>query len=87
ASGALDEVFAQLDAGQPLTGDQGVLGAMLKAALERGLDTELTEHLGYERGDPDAAAHPNSRNGTTAKTLATEVGPVELAVPRDRDGS
>ncbi len=87
ASGALDEVFAQLDAGQPLTGDQGVLGAMLKAALERGLDTELTEHLGYERGDPDAAEFANSRNGTTSKTLATEVGPVELAVPRDRDGS
>lgn len=60
---------------------------MLKAALERGLDTELTEHLGYERGDPDAAEFANSRNGTTSKTLATEVGPVELAVPRDRDGS
>lgn len=87
ASGALDEVFAQLDAGQPLTGDQGVLGAMLKAALERGLDTELTEHLGYERGDPDASVFANSRNGTTSKTVATEVGSVELAVPRDRDGS
>lgn len=74
ASGALDEVFAQIDAGEPLTGEGGLLGGMLKAALERGLDAELTEHVGYERGDAQASWHPNSRNGTSAKTVATEVG-------------
>jgi len=87
ASGALDEVFAKIDAGVPLTGDHGLLGGMLKAALERGLDAELSDHLGYERGDPAARMFENSRNGTTGKTVATEVGDVELAVPRDRLGT
>lgn len=87
ASGALDEIFAKIDAGETLTGDQGLLGGMLKAALERGLDAELTEHIGYERGDPDAAEHGNSRNGTFPKTVASQVGDVELAVPRDRNGT
>jgi len=86
-SGALDEIFAKIDAGEPLTGEQGLLGGMLKAALERGLDAELTEHVGYERGDSEAALYPNSRNGTTPKTVATEIGDLELRVPRDRDGS
>jgi putative transposase len=47
----------------------------------------LTDHLGYEKGDPAGRGSPNSRNGTTPKTLATEVGDVGLAVPRDRAGS
>jgi putative transposase len=59
----------------------------LRAVLERGLAAELTGHLGYEKGDPAGRGSPNSRNGTSPKTLATEVGPVPLAVPRDRDGS
>jgi transposase-like protein len=87
ASGAMDEIFAKIDAGQPLTGDHGLLGGMLKAALERGLDAELTEHVGYERGDPEAGLYENSRNGTTPKTLATEVGEIDLNVPRDRNGT
>lgn len=87
ASGALDEIFAKIDAGEPLTGEQGLIGGMLKAALERGLDAELTEHVGYERGDEEAALYSNSRNGTSAKTVATEIGDVELAIPRDRNGS
>lgn len=88
ASGALDAIFAQIDAGEtPLTGDDGLLKGMLKAALERGLEVELTDHVGYERGASDASAFANSRNGTTPKTVATEVGDVELAVPRDRNGT
>ncbi len=87
ASGALDEIFAKIDAGTPLTGDNGLLGGMLKAALERGLDAELSEHLGYERGDPAASAFDNSRNGTTPKTVATEIGDIDLSVPRDRLGT
>jgi transposase-like protein len=86
-SGALDEIFAKIDAGELLTGEQGLLGGMLKAALERGLDAELTEHVGYERGEPEAALYPNSRNGTTPKTVQTEIGDLELRVPRDRNGS
>ena len=50
ASGALDQIFEQIDAGEvPLGGDDGLLKGMLKAALERGLEVELTDHVGYER--------------------------------------
>src|SRR3954470_22590637 len=80
SSGALDEIFARIDAGEPLTGHAGLLKAMLKASLERGLDAELSDHVGYDRGDPDAAMFPNSRNGSYPKTVASEIGDVELAV-------
>ena len=88
ASGALDGLFAQIDAGEiDLTGDGGFIPELIKATLERGLHTELADHLGYEKGAPDAAAFANSRNGTTPKTVATQVGDVDLAIPRDREGS
>ena len=86
-SGALDEIFARIDAGEPLTGQAGLLKGMLKASLERGLDAELSDHVGYDRGDPAAGEFPNSRNGTFPKTVASEIGDVELAVPRDRNGT
>ncbi len=88
ASGALDELFARIDAGDiEMTGDGGLIPGLIKAALERGLQAELSDHLGYEKGSPEAAAFTNSRNGFTGKTLASQVGEVELAVPRDRQGS
>lgn len=87
ASGALDEIFARIDAGEPLGGHEGLLKGMLKASLERGLEAELADHVGYDRGDPDAALFSNSRNGTFAKTVASEIGDIELAVPRDRNGT
>ena len=87
SSGALDEIFARIDAGEPLTGHEGLLKGMLKASLERGLDVELSDHVGYERGDPDASMFPNSRNGSFPKTVATEIGDIELAIPRDRQGT
>lgn len=87
ASGALDEIFAKIDAGQALTGDQGLLGGMLKAALERGLDAELTGHVGYERGTPEASQFANSRNGTSPKTVSTQIGDIDLDIPRDRAGT
>jgi transposase-like protein len=86
-SGALDEIFARIDAGEPLTGHEGLLKGMLKATLERGLEVERSDHLGYEAGDPDAAMFPNSRNGTYPKTVASEIGDIELAIPRDRNGT
>ncbi len=55
--------------------------------FERGLQVEQTQHLGYEKGDSAGRGSPNSRNGTTPKTLATEVGDVRLDVPRDRAGT
>ena len=88
ASGQLDALFEQIDAGKvELTGDGGFVPALVKAALERGLQAELTGHLGYEKGASEASKHANSRNGTTPKTVESEVGPIELDVPRDRGGS
>lgn len=87
-SGALDALFAQIDAGEvQLEGKDGLIQQLIKTGLERGLQAELTEHLGYERGDEDAALFPNSRNGFFPKTVASNVGDVELAIPRDRDGT
>jgi putative transposase len=87
-SGGLDALFAKIDAGEvQLTGDGGFVPGLIKAALERGLQAELTDHVGYEKGDPEARFFPNSRNGTTPKTVASEVGDVDLEVPRDRAGS
>jgi putative transposase len=84
----LDAMLARVDkSGLRLTGEGGFLPALIKAVLERGLAAELTDHLGYERGDPAGRGAPNSRNGTTPKTLTTETGDVDLAAPRDRDSS
>ena len=86
--GALDGLFERIDSGEvEITGTDGLLPALLKEALERGLAAELTDHLGYERGESAPSARPNPRNGTTAKTVDSEVGPFEIEVPRDRAGS
>jgi putative transposase len=60
---------------------------MIKAVLERGLSAEQTAHLGYAKGDPAGRGTANSRNGTTPKTVATEVGDIRLDIPRDRAGT
>jgi putative transposase len=87
-AGLLDDLMSRVDAGEvQLTGEGGFLPEMIKAVLERGLAAELTGHLGYERGDPAGRGSGNSRNGTTPKTVATEVGDVDLATPRDRLGT
>jgi putative transposase len=87
-AGLLDDLMSRVDAGEVhLTGEGGFLPEMIKAVLERGLAAELTGHLGYERGDRAGRGSGNSRNGTTPKTVATEVGDVDLATPRDRAGT
>ncbi|MGN6576061.1 MAG: IS256 family transposase [Nocardioides sp.] len=88
AAGVFDDLMARVDdGGLQLTGEGGFLPEMVKAVLERGLQAELTDHLGYEKGDPAGRGSPNSRNGTTPKTLASEVGDIALDGPRDRNGS
>jgi hypothetical protein len=87
-AGLLDEVMDRVDAdGLRLTGEGGFLPEMIKAVLERGLAAELTGHLGYEKGDPAGRGVPNSRNGSTPKRLGTELGDIDLQVPRDRASS
>lgn len=83
ASGALDPLFERIDGGQiELTGDGGLLGELTRVALERGLQAEMTSHLGYAPGDRESKAgggHANSRNGSYPKTLSTPVGEVCFA--------
>jgi transposase-like protein len=72
--------------GLRLTGEGSMLGELVRAVLERALESELTAHLGYERHEPGRGAG-NARNGSIAKTVQTGVGPVPLQVPRDRAGT
>ena len=84
----LDELIEAKESGQlRLTGEGGFLPELIKRVLERGLQVELADHLGYEKGDPAGRGAPNSRNGATPKTLLTEAGPVPLDMPRDRISS
>lgn len=73
--------------GLQLAGEGGLLQKLTKLVMESALDGELDDHLGYEKHDPAGRDGGNSRNGRRSKTLLTEAGPVEISVPRDRDGS
>jgi transposase-like protein len=73
--------------GVSLTGPGGVLGELTKRVLESALEGEMEDHLGYARHDAAGRGSGNSRNGSRAKTVITEAGPVEVEVPRDRDSS
>jgi putative transposase len=80
-----EELIAQAqEQGVELLGEGGLLQQMTKAVLERALAEELTDHLGYEEGDPAGRGSGNSRNGVSPKRLLTEAGHVDLEVPRDR---
>ena len=84
----VDQLMAKVHAdGLELLGEGGVLAELTKRILERALDEELTVGLGYERGDRAGNGSGNSRNGTTPKRVLTEIGPVDVDVPRDRNGS
>ena len=84
----LDKLMAATDErGLSLTGEGGFLPEMIKAVLERGMQAELTDHLGYDKGDPGGNGSGNSRNGTTPKTVGTEVGDIGLDQPRDRNST
>ncbi|SNR69500.1 Transposase, Mutator family [Haloechinothrix alba] len=73
--------------GVELTRPNGLLTGLTKQVLETALETELAEHVGYDKHDPAGRNGANSRNGTRTKTVTTDIGPVAIEVPRDRDGS
>ena len=73
--------------GVELIGPGGLLTGLTKSVLETALEAELTEHLGYQQYDVAGRDGGNSRNGTRTKTVFTEIGPVEIEVPRDREGT
>src|SRR6201987_5227355 len=83
----LDQLLANYEKPEDLTGADGLFKQLKKALIERALGAELSEHLGYEKGDPAGRDSGNSRNGTSSKTILTEDGEVEISVPRDRAGS
>jgi transposase-like protein len=83
----LDELLTRADAqGTELLGPDGLLNHLTKAVMERALDEELTDHLGYDKHDPVGRGSGNSRNGTSSKVLLTEAGAIGLDIPRDRNG-
>jgi transposase-like protein len=73
--------------GVSLIGPGGLLADIAKRVIEAGLEVEMTEHLGYDRHAPEGRNRGNSRNGTRSKTVVTELGPIGIDVPRDRDGT
>ncbi len=96
ASAGLDAVDEQLIAqlagraragGLQLAGEGGLLAQLTKRLVESALEGEITDHLGYDRHDAAGRDGGNSRNGLRSKTVLTEVGPVEIDVPRDRDAT
>lgn len=84
---ARDLVAAARADGVELVGPGGLLTGLTATVLETALEAEMSEHLGYDKHDPAGRDGGNSRNGTRTKTVLTEIGPVEVEVPRDREGS
>lgn len=74
-------------AGIPLSGEGGLLKQLTKMVLETALQGEMDSHLGYGKHEPVGRNKGNSRNGSRSKTVVTDVGPVQIEVPRDRDAS
>ena len=84
----VDRLVEQADAeGAELLGPGGLLTDLTRRVLERAMDVELTDHLGYERGDPAGRGSGNSRNGSSPKTVLTDAGEVRIHAPRDRGGT
>ncbi|SCA56128.1 transposase (fragment) [Candidatus Terasakiella magnetica] len=83
----LDELFASCDNPQDLMGEDGLLKQLKKALLERAMNAELDEHLGYAKNDPAGRNGGNSSNGHGRKTIVGEDGEMEITTPRDRDAT
>lgn len=82
----LDGLIKDWGGPMSLLGENGLLKTLTGALLERAMNAELTETLGYEPGAVAPSGKTNRRNGTTKKTVRTDHGPIEVSVPRDREG-
>src|ERR687891_443895 len=80
----IDELLVGARTEEEIVGPGGVLAQLTKRLVERAMSAELTEHLGYEPHQEPPGGVGNTRNGSTAKTLATQAGPGEIETPRDR---
>ena len=83
----VDELLKGYEKPEDIIGENGLLKRLTKALLERALNAELTNHLGYEKHDPAGHNSGNSRNGKSRKTLKGDFGEIELETPRDRNGT
>jgi putative transposase len=83
----IDELLAGARSEEEIVGPGGLLAQLTKRLVERAMDVELTDHLGYEHGQPPPGGTGNTRNGTTPKALATEHGSVRIDAPRDRNAT
>jgi putative transposase len=82
----IDELIKDYKKPEDIIGENGLLKQLTKAIIERTLSAELTHHLGYEKHSPEGKHHGNSRNGTSGKTLKSDLGDLPIEVPRDRNG-
>lgn len=83
----IDQLIADYKKPEDIVGENGLLKQLTKAVLERALQAEMTEHLGYEKHDPVGYKSGNSRNGKSQKKLKGEFGELDLETPRDRNAS
>lgn len=84
---ALDRLMAQIESeGLELLGPDGILTELTSRIMNRAMQAELSDHLGYEPGDPAGRGSGNNRNGTSPKTVLTDAGAIPVSVPRDRNG-
>jgi transposase-like protein len=83
----VDELLQGAKTEQEIVGPGGLLSQLTKRLVERAMEVELTDHLGYEPHQEPPGGVGNTRNGSTAKTLTTEHGPVDIKTPRDRQGT
>src|SRR5437588_6450920 len=83
----VDELLAGGKTEEEIVGPGGLLSQLTKRLVERAMEVELTDHLGYEPHQEPLGGAGNTRNGSTPKTLITEHGPVAIKTPRDREGS
>ena len=80
----IDQLLSDYKKPEDIIGENGLLKEVTKAILERALQAEMTDHLGYEKHDPAGHHRGNTRNGKSQKTLKGEFGELELETPRDR---
>ena len=80
----IDQLLTDYKKPEDIIGENGLLKELTKAILERALQAEMTDHLGYEKHDPAGHHRGNSRNGKSQKTLKGDFGELELETPRDR---
>lgn len=83
----LNELIKDYKKPEDLIGETGLLKQLTKALIERAMNAELTQHLGYEKHDPAGYNSGNSRNGTSTKKVKGEFGEMVVETPRDRNGS